>query len=336
MSKNKKYNLNSETLLYEIAKTPRKKRLMKFGSWLLVSIGMTFVYFYLYVSVLGNDPPKTAILKKNNAQWRASIELMNRTFDVYEEALDNLNMRNDDIYRSIFGMNSIPQEVLNAGFGGTNRYAYLDQLSHDSPLKDTYIRLDKITKQTYVQSKSFDEVSNLSKRAGDMASCIPAISPINPIPGSYRISSSFGTRRDPIHGNYRHHDGVDFATKTGNPIYATGDGVIESVTFQFFGYGNYVIIDHGFGYKTRYAHMSTISVVEGMEVKRGDCIGAVGNTGKSTGPHLHYEVVYRGSKVNPYNFYDLSIHGSEYEEMVSNREEESDASLRPQFRLQTR
>ena len=177
-------------------------------------------------------------------------------------------------------------------------------------------RLDKLTKKAYVQSKSFDDVALLSKRAGDMASCIPAIPPINPDPKKYRISSTFGYRSDPISHRTTKHNGIDFAMKPGNPVYTTGDGVVESVKFELFGYGNSIIIDHGFGYKTRYAHMKSIVVTEGMSLKRGECIGYSGNSGKSTGAHLHYEVLYRGNAVNPYNYFDLSITPEEYATMV--------------------
>ena len=173
-----------------------------------------------------------------------------------------------------------------------------------------------LTKKAYVQSKSFDEVASLSRRAGEMASCIPAIPPMNPDPKKYRYTSAFGYRSDPFTGRSKRHTGVDFAMKPGNPIYATGDGVVESVKFELFGYGNQIVIDHGFGYKTRYAHMKTVGVSEGMKVKRGECIGLSGNSGRSSGPHLHYEVIYKGNHVNPYNYFDLTITPEEYATMV--------------------
>jgi murein DD-endopeptidase MepM/ murein hydrolase activator NlpD len=221
-------------------------------------------------------------------------------------------------------MHEIPAEVRNAGFGGVNRYAHYDDIDQNGLLKNTVVRLDVLTKKTYVQSKSFDEVSLLSRRAGDMASCIPAIPPVSPDPAIYRLSSSFGYRSDPFTGRSTRHTGVDFALKPGNPIYATGDGVIESVKFEFFGYGNQVVVDHGFGYKTRYAHLKSVGVVEGMKVKRGECIGLSGNSGRSSGPHLHYEVLYKGNFVNPANYYDLAITPEEYSTMVQNTADASE------------
>ena len=230
-------------------------------------------------------------------------------------------------------MHEIPAQVRNAGFGGVNRYSYLDGLDQGGLLKSTTVRMDVLTKKSYVQSKSFDEVAQLSKRAGDMASCIPAIPPINPDPSNYRLSSGFGYRVDPVYGRSARHTGVDFAMDSGNPIYSTGDGVVESVKFEFFGYGNHVVIDHGFGYKTRYAHLRNIGVVEGMKVKRGECIGESGNSGKSTGPHLHYEVIYKGSPVNPSNYYDLTITPEEYAAMVQNTADMSEKmTLHPSHR----
>ena len=316
MANGKRYVFNSKTLSYEVKRRSRTLRAFRTVAMFAVSLGMAVLYFWLYTGVFGFELPKTTLLKKENAQWRSKVEVLNRQLDEYDEALVSLQMRDDDIYRAVFGMHEIPAEVREAGFGGVNRYAHYDDIDQNGLLKNTVVRLDVLTKKTYVQSKSFDEVALLSRRAGDMASCIPAIPPINPTPGAYRLSSRFGYRVDPVYGRSAHHSGVDFALQPGNPVYATGDGVVESVKFEFFGYGNQVVIDHGFGYKTRYAHMKTIGVVEGMKVKRGECVGESGNSGKSTGPHLHYEVMYKGRHVNPSNYYDLTITPDEYATMV--------------------
>ena len=333
MSKNKKYVFNSRTLLYEVKKRSRASRVLMPLCMFAVSMVMAFVYFWIYTSVLGWELPKTALLKKKNAEWCSKVEVMNMQLDSYEEALTSLQMRDDGIYRSIFGMNEIPAEVRNAGFGGVNRYAHYDESGRGALLKDMAVRLDVLTKKTYVQSRSFDEVALLSKRAGDMAMCIPAIPPINPDPSVYRLSSGFGYRKDPMSGRTARHTGVDFAMKPGNPVYATGDGVVESVKFEFFGYGNQVVIDHGFGYKTRYAHLKAVGVVEGMKIKRGECIGQTGNSGKSSGPHLHYEVIYKGTHINPANYYDLTITPEEYAVMVQNTADASkNITLHPSHR----
>ena len=318
MAKKKKYVFNPKTLSYEIRKRSRKSRIMRSVALLIGSVALAVLYFWVYTSVLDFELPKTALLRKKNAEWCSKVEVMNRQLDRYDEALDALQMRDDDIYRSIFGMHEIPSEVRNAGFGGVNRYEDLELVDQHGYLKETVVRLDVLTKKSYVQSKSFDEVAQLSKRAGDMASCIPAIPPVVPDRKIYRLSSSFGYRSDPFTGKTKRQSGVDFALKPGHPVYATGDGVVESVKFEFFGYGNSIVVNHGFGYKTRYAHLKSIGVAEGMKVKRGECVGVSGNSGRSSGPHLHYEVIYKDRHVNPANYYDLTITPEEYATMVQN------------------
>lgn len=321
------YILNPETLLYEIKEVSLKSKLFKGFLLLAGSIALAALYLWVLSSVLGMDLPKTALLKAEKARWDARIDLMNSRMDRCEATLDALRIRDDDIYRSIFGMNEIPASVRTAGIGGVDRYSFLDGLESDNNLKNTAMRLDRLTRKTYVQSKSFDEVAAISKQAGDMASCIPAIPPIIPDPSKYNFSSPFGYRTDPFTGESRLHTGVDLAMKVGNPVYATGDAVVESVNFEFFGYGNTIILDHGFGYKTLYAHLNSVNVIEGMKVKRGDCIAEVGQSGRASGPHLHYEVYYKGERVNPENYFDLSMPKDEYLSMVGKREDESQAVL---------
>ncbi len=333
-----KYILNPETLLYEIKEVSLKSKVFKGLSLFAGSVAMAALYLWLFTSVFGFDLPKTAILKAEQARWDARMNLMNTKLDRYEETLEALRVRDDDIYRSIFGMNEIPAGVRDAGIGGVDRYSFLDGLESDDRLRNTALRIDRLTRRTYVQSKSFDEVAAVSKTAGDMASCIPAIPPVVPDPSKYRLTSRFGYRSDPFTGASKMHTGLDFAMKIGNPVYATGDGVVESVKFEFFGYGNSVTIDHGFGYKTIYAHLNSVRVIEGMEVKRGDCIAESGKSGRSSGPHLHYEVVYKGQKVNPANYLDLSMTVREYSDMVRMREDASGLSSasRHGFSVRTR
>ena len=326
-----KYILNPETLLYEMKEVSLKSKVFKGLLLFAGSVAMAVLYIWLFTSVLGYDLPKTAFLKAERARWDARMDLMNTKLDRCEESIEALRVRDDDIYRSIFGMNEIPAGVRNAGIGGVDRYSFLDGLESDDRLKNTALRI-------YVQSKSFDEVAAVSKTAGDMASCIPAIPPIVPDPSRYKMSSPFGYRTDPFTGASRMHTGLDFAMKIGNPVYATGDGVVESVKFEFFGYGNSITIKHGFGYETIYAHLNSVKVIEGMKVKRGDCIGESGKSGRSSGPHLHYEVVYKGRKVNPANYLDMSMSVQEYSDMLRMRESESGmpSSMRHSFSVRHR
>ena len=333
-----KYILNPETLLYEMKEVSLKSKVFKGLLLFAGSVAMAGPFIWLFTSVLGYDLPKTAFLKAERARWDARMDLMNTKLDRCEESIEALRVRDDDIYRSIFGMNEIPAGVRNAGIGGVDRYSFLDGLESDDRLKNTALRIDRLTRKVYVQSKSFDEVAAVSKTAGDMASCIPAIPPIVPDPSRYKMSSPFGYRTDPFTGASRMHTGLDFAMKIGNPVYATGDGVVESVKFEFFGYGNSITIKHGFGYETIYAHLNSVKVIEGMKVKRGDCIGESGKSGRSSGPHLHYEVVYKGRKVNPANYLDMSMSVQEYSDMLRMRESESGmpSSMRHSFSVRHR
>lgn len=317
MGKFSRYVYNPDTLLYEKKEDSKLIRFLKVAGFAFCVAAVVTLNFFIYTQVLGLDLPKTAHLKKKNAEWQAKFEVLNHSLDVAEKILGDIEQRDDDVYRSIFGLEEIPQEVKDAGFGGVNRYAYLDDLGGSAYLKNTVRRLDVMTKRSYLQSNALDEVAMVSHQAGNLISCVPAVSPILPESGKYRISSPFGRRSDPVRkATVAFHDGMDFATFLGNPVYCTGDGVVERVRYQFFGYGNEVIIDHGFGYKTRYAHLNSIDVVKGQALKRGQKIGAVGSTGKSTGPHLHYEVIYKGKPINPSPFMDLTIKPEEYLSMV--------------------
>lgn len=321
MPKTKKYRLNPESLIYEIERIPIVTRILHGALAILTVAVLVFGYALLYVKVLGWDLPKTAILKKINTGWTMRMEIMDVQLESEERQLYGLWLRDNEVYRNIFGMDKVEQNDSMEVFG-YNEETFA-ALGGSSPLARTARHLESLGSKAYGQSLSFDVVDAISRRAGDMASCIPSVPPIMPDPGKYRLTSSFGYRSDPISGATSFHSGFDFAMKPGNPVYTTGDGLVEAVTFDLFGYGHSVIIDHGFGYKTRYAHMRDIYVVEGMYLKRGECIGETGNTGKSTGPHLHYEVIYRGRPVNPYNYFDLTISKEEYAEMVKRAASES-------------
>lgn len=290
---------------------------IRYGGWKLLlivvsAVSMFLFYMWFYVRVLGLDLPKTAILKRQNAAWNTRIDQMSTRLDRYDELLSMLEVRDDRIYRSVYGLDAIPEAVRQSGFGGENRYAALE----GTALRDAVHRLDVLEKRAYVQSRSFEDVRALQLTAGDLAAHIPAIPPMNTDPSTYRLSSPFGLRSDPILGIGKSHTGMDFACPPGNPIYVTGDGTVVAVKHDRGGYGNHVEVDHGFGYVTRYAHMSRIDVEEGQKLSRGDCVGLSGKSGRITGPHLHYEVIYRKEYVNPALYMDLTIEPKDYFEMV--------------------
>lgn len=311
MSRFEKYIEDPENIVAELRKEPRH---IWWKLLIVTASGLALFLFYLwfYVSVLGLDLPKTAILRHQNAAWYTRIDRMSQQLDRYGELLALLETRDDRIYRSVYGLDEIPQAVRFSGIGGDKRYASVEGTS----LARIVRRLDELEKRTYIQSKSFDDIAALQRTAGDRRSHVPAIPPLSTDRSTYRLSSPFGYRSDPILGFGKRHTGMDFACPPGNPIYATGDGVVVKATHERKGYGMHVEIDHGFGYKTRYAHMSRMDVEEGQRVVRGDCIGLTGRSGRVTGPHLHYEVLYRKDYVNPAMYMDLDIDPKDYYQMV--------------------
>ena len=323
-----KYILNPETLLYEETEEPKYLKYIRLAVAVLAAAGFVFLYFWLYTSVFHWDLPRTAVLKRRAAEWEARIEVLSNRLDLYDRTLTGIEQRDDQVYRSIYGLGEIPEAVKNSGLGGLNRYTELDRLGTNSSLRQTVRRLDFLTKRAYIQGKALDEVGLLARTAGDMLACVPSVPPLIPDHNKVHLSSGFGYRTDPVYGGGERHGGQDMAAATGTPVFATGDGVVIQAEFKSNGYGNQIVIDHGYGYQTRYAHLSVISVVSGMRIRRGEQIGNVGSTGKSTGPHLHYEVVYRGNRVNPMNYMDFNMSLDEYRSMISTRREESPVGKR--------
>ena len=317
MAKQKRYKFNPETLAYEIHQIPAKVRLSRGFVLFVFSILLSLGYFYIYTSYFNLETPKMMTLKRQNEEYANRLELINRRFESANNSLVALQMRDNFVYRPIFGMDEIPEDVRNAGFGGVDRYSYLQNFERSGILSATAFNLDVLYKKAYVQLRSFDDLSQLAKNADEMTLCVPAIPPVNIASSRIRFSSSFGYRRDPFHGDYRMHSGVDLSGPVGEPIYATGNGRVIQVGFDFFGYGNFVLIDHGFGYKTRYAHLRSSTVSIGSIVRRGEVIGEMGNTGRSKGPHLHYEVIYRNRPVNPLNYYNRDIDEQGFSELLN-------------------
>lgn len=315
MSGKKQYIFNEETLSYEVVRPTVKGRLLRCCAVLGLGLICFFAYFWLYSEVLLLKTPKTMILESRNQELLSQIKGLNQKLDEKHRTLMEIEMRDNIVYRPIFGMEEIPSEVRDAGFGGVDRYSHLEHFEHSDILISSAMRLDILSKKASVQSRSFDEVSLLAKRAGDMASCVPSIFPVSTHPRN-RLGSRFGYRSDPFTGSIRMHKGVDISGKRGEPIYATGDGIVVEVCYNFFGYGNQVIVDHGFGYKTRYAHLHEATVKRGQRVIRGDQVGKMGTTGRSKGVHLHYEVIYKGKAVNPCNYFDHEISPEEYQSMI--------------------
>jgi murein DD-endopeptidase MepM/ murein hydrolase activator NlpD len=308
-----KYRFNTRTLSYEKIELDWKQKSFKASTYLISSIFMGFLIYMGATKVI--DSPKEKLLKKENHQLKAQYELLNKRMDQVTNVLEDIQRRDDEIYRVIFEAEPIPKEIREAGFGGVNRYKNLEGQKSSELVIESANKLDKITKQLYIQSKSYDEVFNMAVSKEKMLASIPAIQPVAN-KDLKRMASGYGMRMHPIYKRRKMHTGMDFSAEKGTEIYATGEGKVVEVEKSRRGYGNHIVIDHGYGYKTLYAHMSQFNVRRGQSVKRGQVIGYVGNTGTSVAPHLHYEVIKSGDKVNPVNYYFNDLSPEEFEQMI--------------------
>ncbi len=308
-----KYKYNPSTLNYEKIQLTVKDRLKKGLTYLLV--GMFFAGIILSLAYTFIDSPKELVLKRENAQLQQKYTLLNKDLGLLERVLNDIEKRDDNIYRVIFEAEPISANVRKAGVGGVNRYSDLEGFNNSKLVISTSKRLDDIAKRMYVQTKSFDEVIEMAKNKEQLLASIPAIQPVAN-KDMKRVASGFGFRIHPIYKVSKMHAGMDFSAPVGTDIFSTGDGKVIQVINARSGYGKHVVIDHGFGYRTLYAHMSAIDVKRGQKVKRGDVIGKIGNTGTSSGPHLHYEVIKDGKKINPANFYFNDLTPQEYDLMI--------------------
>jgi murein DD-endopeptidase MepM/ murein hydrolase activator NlpD len=260
------------------------------------------------------DSPKEKQLRREVSELTLQYDLLEQRFGQATAVLHDLQHRDDNIYRVIFEAEPIPETVREAGYGGINKYRELENYENADLMVDANKKLDKLEKQIYIQSKSFDEIFKLAKGKNVMLASIPGIQPVKSTQAN--IASGYGYRIHPIYKTTMMHTGIDFTAPIGTPIYAAGNGSVRSVEMNGRGYGNNVIINHGFGYETLYGHMSRINVRNGQKINRGDIIGYVGNTGSSTGPHLHYEVIRNGNKINPINFFYNDLTPAEFEKML--------------------
>jgi murein DD-endopeptidase MepM/ murein hydrolase activator NlpD len=308
-----KYYYDTKTLNYkkiERSKLQMLRRLLFFiTSSTAIAIGLVMLFFSIF------DSPKEKELKREIDNLLVQYELLESQIVNSSLILDELQERDDNIYRVIFEAEPIDSSIRRAGYGGVNRYKKYEGFKHSELVSDLHQKVDQVSKAIYVQSKSFDTVLDLAQNKGEMLAHIPAIQPVAN-KNLKRMASGYGNRIHPVYKTKKMHWGMDFSAPKGTEVYATGDGKIEKVKRSKRGYGNQVRIDHGYGYKTFYAHLNKYIVRKGQMVKRGDLIGYVGSTGTSTAPHLHYEVIKNKRKVNPVNYYFNDLTAEEYDKML--------------------
>ena len=282
---------------------------MKFFS----SLSLALVIFLIFSAII--DSPKEKALRREKEEILAQYHILNSEIERLDAVLKNLENRDDNVYRVIFESEPIDASIRRAGTGGTNKYESLKNMDNAELIINTSKKVDELSKAMYIQSKSYDEIEALAKNKFEMLASIPAILPVSLNNKTTRFSSSFGYRIHPIYKTVKLHAGMDFSGAVGTPIYATGNGKVVYAEIRQ-GYGKCVLIDHGFNYETLYAHMSNYNVKAGQKVKRGDIIGYMGNTGMSTGPHIHYEVKKNGHPVDPINYYFNDLTAEEYDQLV--------------------
>ena len=306
-----KYYYDSENLAYRKIITKKRK---KFGFFLLFLMASGLFGFLSFVVLLNTpyfETPKNRIQKREIENLKLQYAILNKKLEQVEEVADILEDRDNNLYRVYFNTSAIPDEERKAGFTESKRYAKLEGYNNSQLVINTTKRIDVLQKALAIQSKSLDDILVLAKSKDKLLAAIPAIQPVRN-ENLKRMVSGFGYRTDPFTKVRKMHEGMDFTAKKGTPIFATGDGVVARADNTVSGYGNHIVIRHGYGYETLYGHLSKYKCRAGQRVKRGEIIGFVGSTGRSEGPHLHYEVHKNGKVVNPLNFYYGNISAVEY------------------------
>lgn len=310
-----KYYYDTETCKYERVKTKTQDVVLNFMGLVALILLCSFGLMVLYTNYF--ESPKELMLKNEVAELEFYYKNLETEVDHLKDVVGALEHRDDDIYRVVLGAEPYDVSIRNAGIGGTDRYASIKNkgLDHEETIINLNKEVDQLRRKMYIQTTSYDEIVKLADDKEKMFAAIPAIQPISN-KQLIRLASGFGFRTHPVYKVKKFHSGIDFSAPIGTPIYATADGKVSKAKSRFSGYGKLVEINHGFGYKTRYAHMHDFEVREGQNVKRGQIIGYVGNTGLSTAPHLHYEIIKNGKKINPVNYFFNDLDPDEYEKVL--------------------
>ncbi len=317
-----KYYFDAETLSYRPIKATNINRVINFLLFVLSSFSFGLICLLILLNSDILNTPSEIAQKRTIQNYELQFDILNKKLSQLESVVANVEERDNNLYRVYFEASPIPEEQRYAGFGGVNRYRDLEGYDNSELIINTTKRLDILTKQTVVQSRSLDEIERLAANKSELIAAIPTIQPIKN-KDLTRVASGFGYRIDPFTKKRRFHYGMDFTAKRGTPVYATGNGIVKRADNRSSGYGRHIRIDHGFGYVSLYAHLTKYNVRRGQKVKRGDIIGYVGNTGRSAGPHLHYEILKDNKKINPLNFYYGNLSPKEFEALLSQSKQEN-------------
>jgi len=308
-----KYKFNPSTLNFEKISYGIRDYTLSAVRYLFAGLVIGIIGVVLYASFFKD--PETARLEREMKFLKTQIEDLNDQIDTLEVFANDLQDKDDNVYRSIFGAEPFPDYLRKGGVGGSDRYKNMRGYASSEGIIETQKRISRLQRSFVSQSKSYQQIFDLANAQEEMLQSIPAIQPVSN-KELKRLASGFGMRIHPIYKIAKMHTGLDFTADVGTEIYATGDGVVEAVDSKLSGYGHHVMIQHGYGFETLYAHMSRVAVRPGQKVTRGEVIGYVGNSGASTGPHLHYEVIKNGEKVDPAFYFYSDITPEQYEDML--------------------
>ena len=317
-----KYYFDAETLSYRPIKATNINRIINFLLFVLSSFSFGLICLLILLNSDILNTPSEVAQKRTIQNYELQFDILNKKLSQLESVVANVEERDNNLYRVYFEASPIPEEQRYAGFGGVNRYRDLEGYDNSELIINTTKRLDILTKQTVVQSRSLDEIERLAANKSELIAAIPTIQPIKN-KDLTRVASGFGYRIDPFTKKRRFHYGMDFTAKRGTPVYATGNDIVKRADNRSSGYGRHIRIDHGFGYVSLYAHLTKYNVRRGQKVKRGDIIGYVGSTGRSVAPHLHYEIIKDGKKINPLNFYIGNLNSDEYNAILIQANQEN-------------
>jgi murein DD-endopeptidase MepM/ murein hydrolase activator NlpD len=308
-----KYYYNTNTLRYEKLVTPLRVKLLRFFGFIAAALVTALILVSIAFRFIPSPEAKLANARYQN--MKENYDVLQRKVETLQQEMASLENRDNQVYRSIFEANPLPDSARAKLIEQKKEVEKVEAMNEEKLGNELAQTLNNLSARAAYQFDSYNEIERLIKNQGEKLASIPAIQPVSNRDLD-RIASGFGMRIDPVYGTPKMHKGLDFTAPQGTPIYATGNGVVREAGFAEGGFGNHVIINHGYGYETLYGHMVRIKVRPGQRVKRGELIGWVGSTGKSTGPHCHYEVHVNGNEVDPVYFFYNDLTPEQFDRLL--------------------